>query len=269
MVRDGRCAVPPVSFGYMRGGRELGPRWAESMVNNLNLPRPDAWTQGSLFAFIEDCWSNAVAAVANKNIIAYRLTEIDAIFEEAHRHLKPSDVSQIIPAFLSLRSFGAFRASVMVCLSLPTDSFPLQRSCLENAGYARLISTVPELSERWLNRDEDPEAKSRFSNRAVRESIASADGKLAAIYQELYERTIDFGAHPNEKSVLMSVVKEFIKTETVRFMLLQGDGLTLDHALRSCAQVAICALKVLHLIFSNQFEALGIEAKIARAASAF
>jgi hypothetical protein len=41
------------------------------------------------------------------------------------------------------------------------------------------------LSERWLNRDDDPGSKSRFTNRAVREAIAALDNKLAVIYQDL------------------------------------------------------------------------------------
>jgi hypothetical protein len=104
-------------------------------MNNLNRPRPELWSQGSLFPFIEDCWSNSVAVVGNKKVIARRLTTIDAIFEEIHQNLKPSSMAQLVPSFLLLRSFSAFRASVMVCLALPTDSYPLQRSCLENAGY--------------------------------------------------------------------------------------------------------------------------------------
>src|SRR5260370_42555922 len=100
----------------------------------------------------------------------------------------------------------------MVGLALPTDSYPLQRSCLENAGYAHLISTTPELSERWLNRDDDPGSKSRFTNRAVREAISASDDELAVIYQDLYERTIDFGAHPNEKTVTANLIKRTPET---------------------------------------------------------
>ena len=143
-------------------------------MNNLDRPRPEEWCKGSLFPFIEDCWSNSVAVVGNKNVIASRLAAIDAVFDESRQNLKLSDMSQLVPSLLMLRSFTAFRASVMVCLSLPTDSYPLQRSCLENAGYARLIATAPELSKHWLSRDDDTMAKTRFRHSAVREAIALA-----------------------------------------------------------------------------------------------
>jgi hypothetical protein len=240
-----------------------------SIMNNLNRPRPEDWLKGSLFSFIEECWSNSVAVIGNKNVTGARLAAIDAVFDEAHRNLKPSDITQLVPSLLMLRSLSAFRASVMVGLSLPSDSFPLQRSCLENAKYARLIATSIELSAHWLKRDQDPQAKNRFSNRAVREAVASKDGTLAAIYQDLYERSIDFGAHPNEKSVVNAIIKESLGTGTLQFRLLGGDTLELDHALRSCAQVGICALKVLNPVFETQFETINFSHKIALVSAPF
>jgi hypothetical protein len=178
-------------------------------------------------------------------------------------------MAQVVPSLLALRSFNAFRASVMVCLCLPTESYPLQRTCLETAGYARLIASDSKLSEFWLNRTDDAEAKSRFTNRAVREAIASGDEGLAKIYQELYERTIDFGAHPNEKSVTINIVKESVGTGSLQYRLLAGDGPGLDLALRTCAQVGVCSLKVLNLVFKQQFDAMNFEKRIASASAPF
>lgn len=171
-------------------------------------PRPAAWGQGSLFPFIEDCWGNSIATVGNKNIIASRLTAINEIFDEAQKRVKPRKAQELIPAMLLARSWSAYRASVLVGMSLPIDSYPLQRSCLESAGYAMLMASTPELDKRWLNRDEDEDVKNQFSNRRVREAIKAKDEKVATAYQGLYERTIDFGAHPNEKSVVLTIIKD-------------------------------------------------------------
>lgn len=151
----------------------------------------------------------------------------------------------------------------MVGLSLPADSFPLQRLCLESAGYARLIAASPQLSEIWLKRDENPqELKTNFTNRAVSEAISADDARLGKIYQDLYERSIDFGAHPNEKGVLTNVLKESVGTGTLKFWMLAGDGPPLQHALRTCAQVGICSLKVLNLVFREQFRKHNFQEKI-------
>jgi hypothetical protein len=238
-------------------------------MNNLAHPRPEMWGKGKLYKFIEECWSNSIATVGHKNIIARRLAAIDDIFEELHHDFKPSTINQLVPAFLFFRAFSTYRSSVMVSLSLPTDGYALQRACLENAGYARLIATEPALGELWLKRDEDPNFKNRFTHRLVREAIEAEDVKLSQVYQELYERTIDFGAHPNEKSVLINVLRESLDTTTIKFLLLPGDGLALDHGLRRCAQVGICALKVLATVFREQFDRVNARTKIEKSSLSF
>jgi hypothetical protein len=233
-------------------------------MQNLEKQRPDAWRDSQLFSFIEDAWNNSLATVGNKNIIAQRLTAIDGIFQDVHS-LKLTSMNELVPSLLLMRAFSAFRSSVMVGLAIPVDSYPLQRACLEGAGYARLIYTDPGLAELWIKRSEDEQARSRFTNGKVREAIKSADEKLSMVYQELYERTIEYGAHPNEKSVLTNIVRESMKTKVIQYRLLPGDGIVLDSALRSIAQVGICALKIFGTIFKRQFEEADAHNKITAA----
>jgi len=239
-------------------------------ASNLEKDRPDVWKAHQLFGFVEDCWNNTLAVAANKNVVSCRLANIDRVFDDFHRSLKPDKPSQIVPALLFLRAFSAYRASIMVSLCLPTDGYALFRSCLENAGYARLIADDAKLSESWLRRDEDEASRKlirrTFTQTAVRDSIAARDAKLSEAYQALYERCIDFGAHPNEKAVTTSLVKESLKTKTIQFKLLSGDGPALDHSLRTAAQVGICSLKVVGSIFERQFNAGGFFPRIEEAA---
>jgi hypothetical protein len=53
--------------------------------NNLNRPRPAQWTQGSLFPFIEECWSNSVAVVGNCNVVAARHLGLQQVRATADR----------------------------------------------------------------------------------------------------------------------------------------------------------------------------------------
>jgi len=151
-------------------------------ASNLEKDRPDVWKAHQLFGFVEDCWNNTLAVAANKNVVSCRLANIDRVFDDFHRSLKPDKPSQIVPALLFLRAFSAYRASIMVSLCLPTDGYALFRSCLENAGYARLIADDAKLSESWLRRDEDEASRKlirrTFTQTAVRDSIAARDAKL-------------------------------------------------------------------------------------------
>lgn len=241
------------------------------MDANLERPRPDEWSRGDLFRFIEDCWNNSLAIVGNNNVVAARLTAIDSIFYEiVQQGIKPANAAEVVPVLLYLRSFNAFRASVMVGLSMANESFALQRSCLENAGYAKIVMRDVKLSALWLQRDHNlAEVRKQFTNRAVREAIATDDEPLSKVYQDLYERSIDFGAHPNEKGVLGSVVPTSVNTGTMQVTLLGGDNLQLQHGLKSCAQAGICSLKIFNLIFPDHFAKANFATNIETASRPF
>lgn len=239
------------------------------MPTNLEVPRPNEW-KGELFEFIEDCWNNSIAVVGNNNVIAARMSAIDVIFYQVAQGLEPKQAELLVPVMLLLRSFSAFRAAVMVGLSLPAESFALQRSCLEHAGYAKFIATDIKLSRLWAQRDQNlAEIRKQFTNSAVRKVIEKEDADVAKVYQELYERSIDFGAHPNEKAVLGSVVPGTLDSGNMMITMLGGEGVQLHHGLRSCAQVGICSLKIFNLVFPAHFATHDFANKIAAASRGF
>ncbi|UFW83005.1 hypothetical protein BjapCC829_23760 [Bradyrhizobium barranii] len=223
---------------------------SEMEATNLEKGRPFGWQDSELFCFIEECWNNSLAVVGNKGIACQRLTEIDRLFESMQSQVKPTSMDELVPSLLFLRSFVAYRASIMVLLSLPTDGFPLLRSSLEYAGYSLLMKDEKQLAEAWLRRDETDSAKKlvrdTFTQKRIRAAIAAKDKSLADNYQLLYERTIDWGAHPNEKALTPSLVRESFRgnTKQIQFKMLGESGVSLDHALRTAAQVGICVLKI-------------------------
>lgn len=219
-------------------------------ASNLDKGRPVGWQNSELFSFIEECWNNSLAVVGNKGIACQRLTEIDRLFETLQRQIKLNDIDELVPSLLFLRSFVAYRASIMVLLTLPTDGFPLLRSTLEYAGYALLMKGERQLAADWLRRDESSPAKKvvrdKFTPKRVRVAIAAKDEILAEVYQGLYERTIDWGAHPNEKALTPSLIRDSFRagSKQIQFKMLGESGVSLDHALRIAAQIGVCALKV-------------------------
>jgi hypothetical protein len=81
------------------------------------------------------------------------------------------------------------------------EPFVTQRSVLEYAGYCLTIFERPELERvfvlRHVGKDEMEKQKAAFRIRAVKEVIRRFDSKLADIFDENYQRSIDFGGHPN------------------------------------------------------------------------
>ncbi len=75
----------------------------------------------------------------------------------------------------------------------------------------------------------------------------------------LYQRTIDFGGHPNERSVTgsMKMTKQDDRREMLAVML-HGDDVAFNSGLKSVAQCAMVSLEMLQAIFNARFELLGV-----------
>ena len=97
------------------------------------------------------------------------------------------------------------------------------------------------------------------------ESIAARGSDLAAVFETLYQRTIDFGAHPNERSVTANLRSEKIDPESTRYSMIYlhgGDGQMLDHGLKTVAQVGFCSLLLFQTVWPGNFDALGVRARL-------
>ena len=142
------------------------------------------------------------------------------------------------------------------------------RLSLEFAGYAALIADDPTLALPWFDRDTDAAAKKRvrdeFHGGRIKAALTRLDPQISAAYSELYERLIQFGAHPNEKSVTSSLTIEKGDGETkLNQVYLQGDGTALDHWLRTASQLGICTLKIFERIHHTRFADLKVSPRIA------
>jgi hypothetical protein len=79
----------------------------------------------------------------------------------------------------------------------------------------------------------------------------------------LYERTIDFGAHPNERGVSGSTTfDESPGRTTFQAIYLHSDSLSLEHVIKTTAQIGLGALLIFERIFPQRFRILGIDANL-------
>jgi len=129
------------------------------------------------------------------------------------------------------------------------EAMPALRQSLEFAGYAVLVHADPSLAQTWWDQDQSADAEKNvrraFTHGAVHEALQASDAQLADIYDQLYDRVIQFGAHPNEKSISGSLKLDIQRTDTRLLQVyLQGDGPQLDHWIRTANQVGICVLKI-------------------------
>lgn len=86
------------------------------------------------------------------------------------------------------------------------STFPIVRTALESACYSFLISRDEARADIWFCRHDSEKAHKNCRDaftvaKAVKE-LKAIDSSMAEYVQAHYEASIDFGAHPNRKSVI-------------------------------------------------------------------
>lgn len=229
---------------------------------------PPGWGQDALTEFMSVTYQNRFATFANKKDWFDRLIGIDGCFMTiSDGWINPSN---IISASLLFRCHASFRAACEhATAGQVTEAFPQLRACLECAGYALHIYKNAGTDKIWLKRQDSDAAMgaviSEFKQGNIRATIQAANRHAAKRYHDLYQTTIDLGAHPNERSVTGNLrIIDQGDSKKLQQVYLHSDGLPLMHALKTTAQVGVCSLEILQEAFAARFELLGVHAEILR-----
>jgi hypothetical protein len=181
---------------------------AMSMNNSSikDFPKiPPGWGADPLSKFIQDTTDNTYATFQNLKQWYNRLKDIPATFDIAVQNMDRTP--NWFASFFLIRSHAAYLAGVRLALSgqIP-EAYMVSRGSLECALYGLYVARNPLIQETWLRRDED-----ELSRKRVREEFKAGnlfklleleDGRLRSIAGDLYERTIDYGGHPNQQALL-------------------------------------------------------------------
>ncbi|MGE9313207.1 hypothetical protein ACLOAU_16275 [Niabella sp. CJ426] len=156
---------------------------------------------------------DAYMSAANQTANALLASDSDLVagirhFDEFYRNKLVSNNSQMGPIgmFLFHNAYTCFLSAVRMALSGHTASvFPLLRTALESACYAVIVESDPELAQVWIDRHKgDAERKAcgrKFTVKNARDLIKRKMPSFDSLIGELYDSAIDFGAHPNIRSV--------------------------------------------------------------------
>lgn len=223
---------------------------------------PPRWGDDTLSSFLNQAFQNTLATFVRKRPGFELLVRIDGHFMRIGENLvNPPD---LLGATLLLRSHSAFRAACRLATSgQASDTFPVLRACLEYALYSLHINTHQPLGEVWMRRHDNDDAKRRvrrdFQHVTVMETLRTRDGTLYPTIEQLYERAVDFGAHPNERAITGSMTLEEQSDRVVFAQIyLHGDSLSLDHVIKTTAQIGLGSLCIFRHIFRERFEILGL-----------
>jgi len=227
-------------------------------------PAPKGWGEDPITNFLDECRLNQFATFHNMQTDS--LIEVDRIFRQLCQNaINPRPW---FPMNLLLRSHSAFLSAAGLAMSGQVyDAFPLIRSCLESALYAHYVSKDDLRVERWLRRHDSEDARKKVRDEfkiflLVKEVAADAP-KIAQRFQSHYDRSIDFGAHPNEKGFSLSTSLEEGNDETnIQTVYLQDDPKRISFTLDALVGAGTTSLLLGQLIYRDRCKLLGLDERI-------
>jgi hypothetical protein len=255
--------MPSRAFGNCKRGLNREVLGTMATTHFPSMPPPSGWCDDTLTAFIEHANRHRWATFDNKREQYQHLAEIDRCFWAVTEGWE--DPPNRVTPMLYYRTLGAYRGACEHAMAgQVAEAFPLLRACLEYSGYALHIQKDPALQEVWLRRHDDHatfgRALSEFKTSRIKATVAeNTDAEISRQFEELYQRAIDFGGHPNERAVTgnMDITRLGPGRLLMQQILLHDDGPMLDYGLKATAETGLCALQVLRAAFEEKFKATG------------
>jgi hypothetical protein len=232
-------------------------------------PAPPGWAQNGLTQFLETAHRNSWATYVKLKDDADRLERLHLLLKTAGENLTNSP--DWFAGFFLLKAHSHYLAAVRLAMGCQIpETHMVLRGCLESALYGFYLHKNPASRITWLSRHNDEASKKRvkdeFKNRTMLDLLTSSNQHVGSVAETLYDRTIDYGAHPNERALSTNLRKkegeDFVQFD---YNYLHDDPLPLKLALRTCAQVAVCCLRIFQLVYKERFELLGLTVQIERA----
>ncbi len=233
----------------------------------MQLP---AWDDDPLSSFFRDAEFNNRASSINFSSMYALLKRVHAVFQFVQAAMEKDNREElVVPRFLMIRAWSSFLAAVRLSMSGQlSEASVVLRVAIEQGWYALHIAKDPRPPERskvWLRRNEDEAAKKsckkEFTVANVRATHRSLDSAGAKVMGQLYERTIDFGAHPNQMGLFISM-RRAEQPLTYKVGILHPEAFAIVATVKMAVEVAIGTLKVFQLIFPQRFQIMSIDLKI-------
>jgi hypothetical protein len=219
---------------------------------------PPGWGNDDLTKFLDDVRGNMFATFFNLKTEYGRLSAIDVAFRTASANLDESP--DWFAAFFLWQAHSSFLGAVQLILSgQVSETYACLRQTLENTLYGFYISKKPASREIWLRRHDSDDArqkvKTEFIIRNLLDTLTASDSQEGKIAKTLYDETIDYGAHPNERGLMQKfeMRREEEKTQFNVKSVVKGDAPASLLALQRSAQVGVFSLGIFGFIYPEQF----------------
>lgn len=236
------------------------------MSKTITVQVPSGWGDDKPSVFFDLARDNAFGSFVHLPGHYSKLVAVDSAFLLISENLlNPEDVSA--PFFL-MKSHSSFRAAAWMAMTGQSpEAFMVMRGCIESALYGLYLNRNEDSFKTYMNRHDDDAARkavrAEFTIGRMWKCLKSVDGKLQVDVENVYEKTIDFGAHPNV-AALVAATSMLKGNERVQFKLayLTAERDVIGGTMKSAAQAGVVALSIFRHVFKERYDLLGLTDKL-------
>ncbi len=237
-------------------------RYARDRRTTMPTQPPLGWGKDDLSSFIDLAKHNIFGSYTRFRPIYKRLVRIDQAYRNLVNNL--SNTPDFRSALFLLGAHSSFLGGTRLSLSgQTTEAYRVLRGCIENALYGLHVAGDTESFKKWLRRHDSQDSmrnmRREFAIRQLLRELETQDTNAHMATVQLYERTIDYGAHPNERAFSSNMrISEGPTTVQIDLRYLTADPTQLEACIRSTAQIGVCSLDIFRIVFRERFDITGL-----------
>ena len=245
-------------------------------MNDQSQGPPPGWGNDNISKYLKDTYENAFYIYDEYRVQYELLRDLIDLYFEVSGFFKGLDEKKLMcSAFFFLMAKSSFLSSIRLATGgqLP-DSYKCIRGCLESSAYGHYIFGSEDGCEKfrvWSARIDSEEAEKKARNefkwRNIINLIKIREPKYAPMVEELYHRTIKYGAHPNPGALFTDLETLLGDTPSLTFQYItniEKDPIPFLLCIKSIAEVGIVSLRIYEEIFFKRFQIIGASDRLAK-----
>lgn len=222
------------------------------------------WGQTYLTDFLARAQANVRITYLNLKGYFEMLESLGELFKLACESVRYSDRNGFAKACLLGRASGSLFAAVRLSSSGQlSECYTQLRACIESALYAFNMHINQANGQVWLDRHENEVSRKAcvkaFSPKKILDALKIMSPSLGRSIGVHYERCIDFGAHPNERSVSTNLN---LSNGKISLRLLNTERGMFHACLLICVACGVDVMKAFALLYPNEFTAINAQIRI-------
>lgn len=235
----------------------------------MNITKPTGWGEDPLSKEIDLVNENIYSDFQSQREVFDLLVRSQEVFAQLRKSLEKLTRKEFNSALFLTMSYGAYLGAVRLAMGGQlAPAYMVTRGCLENALYAFRIYKNPKLLNAYNDRhkgdSEKKESRNNFKLVDIFDDLKKNSPEIGASAKNLYDFTIDLGAHPNVMAIKTNLHFDEEKKENQFFYITDTsrDPAPYVQCVEALVNTAGYSLKIFEIIFEKTVVELGLSGAI-------